>query len=63
MQCLKPEYQAQALELLQQAVSIAERLNESRAQSFAVGKLGHFYECRQDYEGEVDKPKTIQNKK
>ncbi|MEW6498592.1 MAG: CHAT domain-containing protein, partial [Cyanobacteriota bacterium] len=31
------------------AVSIAQSIQDSRSQSFALGKLGHLYECRQDY--------------
>lgn len=53
-QCLKLQHQPQAIELLQQAVSIAQRLNDSRAQSFALGKLGQLYECRQDYPQALD---------
>lgn len=40
---------SQAEKLLQKAVSIAQRLQDSRSQSFALGKLGHLYECRKDY--------------
>jgi CHAT domain-containing protein len=36
--------------LLRQAVNIAQNLQDSRAESFSLGALGHFYECRQDYE-------------
>ena len=47
--CLKPEHQEAAIALLQQAVSIARSLEDNRALSFALGELGHVYECRQDY--------------
>jgi CHAT domain-containing protein/tetratricopeptide (TPR) repeat protein len=40
---------SQAEKLLQKAVSIAQRLQDYRSESFALGKLGHLYECRQDY--------------
>lgn len=49
-QCLKPEEHPEAIALLQQAESIAQSLNDNRALSFALGKLGHIYECRQEYE-------------
>lgn len=49
-QCLKPEYQTKAQELLQQAIAISQSLRDLRAESFALGKLGHIYECRQEYE-------------
>lgn len=52
--CLKPELQTKAEELLQQAISIAQRLKDARSQSFALGKLGRLYECRQDYQQALD---------
>ncbi len=45
---------SQAERLLQKAVSIAQRLQDYRAQSFAFGKLSHLYECRQDYDKALD---------
>ncbi len=48
--CPLPEGNSQALDLLNQAVTTAERLEDYRALSFAYGNLGHIYECRQDYE-------------
>ncbi|PHJ58478.1 hypothetical protein VF14_18920 [Nostoc linckia z18] len=39
----------QIQELLKGAISIAQTLQDSRAESFAMGALGHFYECRQEY--------------
>ena len=35
--------------LLIRASTMAERLQDYRAQSFALGTLGHLYECQQDY--------------
>jgi CHAT domain-containing protein len=52
--CLNPELQLQAQELLQQAVSTAQRLQDYRAESFALGKLGHLYECRKNYQQALD---------
>ncbi|MDF5732302.1 MAG: tetratricopeptide repeat protein, partial [Rhizonema sp. PD38] len=40
---------SQAQELLQQAVKTAQNLQSARSESFALGALGHFYECRQEY--------------
>lgn len=40
---------SQAEALLNQAVSLAQGIKDSRAESFALGKLGHLYECRKDY--------------
>lgn len=48
--CLQPNDQPTAIRLLQQALSMAQNLHDNRAQSFALGELGHIYECRQDYE-------------
>lgn len=50
IQCLKTELQTQAQELLQQAVAISQSLKDQISESFALGKLGHLYECRQEYE-------------
>ena len=47
--CSKPEHHEAAIALLGQAVSIAQSLKDDRALSFALGELGHVYECRQDY--------------
>ncbi|HEY9834733.1 MAG TPA: CHAT domain-containing protein [Stenomitos sp.] len=53
-QCLKPELQSLAQQLLQQAVLIAQRLKDRRSESFALGELGHAYECRQDFSRALD---------
>jgi tetratricopeptide (TPR) repeat protein len=45
---------SQAEELLQKAVSIAQNIKDSRSESFALGKLGHLYECRKDYDKALD---------
>jgi tetratricopeptide (TPR) repeat protein len=45
---------SQAEELLEKAVSIAQNIKDSRSESFALGKLGHFYECRKDYDKALD---------
>ena len=36
--------------LLKDTVKIAQNLQDFRSESFANGALGHFYECRQEYE-------------
>jgi CHAT domain-containing protein len=48
--CFSPAVEAEAAELLQQAVQIAKQIADSRSESFAVGELGHIYECRKDYQ-------------
>jgi len=45
---------SKAEELLQKAVSIAQNIKDSRSESFALGKLGHLYECRKDYDEALD---------
>ncbi|MFL9458602.1 MULTISPECIES: CHAT domain-containing tetratricopeptide repeat protein [Nostocales] len=40
----------QASALLQDAVKVADNIQDSRSLSFANGARGHFYECRQQYE-------------
>ena len=52
--CLKPELQSQAQQLLQQAVLIAQRLKDRRSESFALGELGHAYECSKDFSRALD---------
>jgi CHAT domain-containing protein len=49
-QCFKSEFQSQATALLQQGVTIAQQIHDNRAQSFALGELGHRYECNQNYQ-------------
>ncbi len=50
-QCLSSKSLAdvESEKLLTQAVTIAQTLQNSRVESFALGALGHFYECNQDY--------------
>ncbi|BAY22237.1 TPR repeat protein [Calothrix sp. NIES-2100] len=47
--CLKPDTSAKATDLLNQAVTVAHKIEDFRAESFALGELGHIYECRQEY--------------
>ncbi len=50
-QCLPRKLNdSQAEELLKKAISIARSIKDSRSESFALGKLGHFYECGKDYD-------------
>lgn len=48
--CPQSQGNSKALDLLVQAVSTAQRLKNFSVLSFAIGNLGHFYECRQDYQ-------------
>ena len=45
---------AQVQELLTNAITIAQRIGDRRAESFALGALGHFYECRSNFEQALD---------
>jgi CHAT domain-containing protein/exonuclease VII small subunit len=49
-QCFKSEFQSQATALLQQGLTIAQQIHDNRAKSFALGELGHRYECNQNYQ-------------
>jgi CHAT domain-containing protein len=40
--------------LLNQAIAVAQRINNAPAKSFALGRLGHFYECQQDFARAID---------
>ncbi|MEM9906539.1 MAG: CHAT domain-containing protein [Cyanobacteria bacterium P01_D01_bin.44] len=41
--------QTTAVTLLQQAVTVSQQIQDGVAESFAVGGLGHLYECANDY--------------
>lgn len=49
IRCLKPDLQPGAEQLLNQAIATARQIDDRRAESFALGELGHLYECRQDH--------------
>ncbi|MEH2083193.1 MAG: CHAT domain-containing protein [Nostoc sp.] len=54
-QCLPRKVKdSQAEELLKKAVLIAQSIKDSRSESFALGKLGHLYECHKDYNKALD---------
>ncbi|MGB7441165.1 MAG: CHAT domain-containing protein [Coleofasciculaceae cyanobacterium] len=54
-QCLPQKLNdSQIDKLLEKAVDIAEDIKDYRSKSFALGKQGHFYECRQDYDKALD---------
>lgn len=40
----------QAQELFNKAIKISQILQDSRSESYTLGALGHFYECRQQYQ-------------
>ncbi|MFN6516003.1 MAG: CHAT domain-containing protein [Nostoc sp. CreGUA01] len=48
-QCLvKPRLvNAQAKELFNKAIKISQKLQDTRSESYALGALGHFYECQE----------------
>ena len=54
VQCFESDLQPQALSLLQQAVTVSQRIGDRRSQSFALGELGHFYECRANLKQAAD---------
>ena len=45
-ECLTPQQQTSAIPLLQDSLEVARSLKDARAESFALGELGHIYECR-----------------
>jgi CHAT domain-containing protein len=61
VECPESLKNSKALDLLVQAVSIARRLKDFSAFSFALGNLGHFYECRFDYQQALKLTKQAQN--
>jgi CHAT domain-containing protein len=52
--CLNADNLRQAQELLKPAVTLATRLGDKRAESFALGELGHIYECQGNYQQALD---------
>jgi CHAT domain-containing protein/tetratricopeptide (TPR) repeat protein len=48
--CLNTDNLRQAQALLKPAVTLATKLGDSRAESFALGELGHTYECEGNYQ-------------
>lgn len=48
-QCFGSADHSQTVTLLQSAIATATRINDPRSASFALGELGHVYECRSDY--------------
>ena len=48
--CYEPKTIDRARSLLQQAVELARQLGDNRVTSFALGELGHTYECSKDYQ-------------
>ncbi|MEH2371604.1 CHAT domain-containing protein [Nostoc sp.] len=53
-QCLKSESLLPSVELLNKAVAITQKIQDSEGESFAKGRLGHIYECRQDYQEAIN---------
>ena len=50
----KAEMPRSVVTLLQQAIAIAQQIGDSQSEAFALGRLGHVYECRQDYDASAD---------
>jgi CHAT domain-containing protein len=50
--CLEKKYSSEkrALELLNLALNIAQKIDDRRSESFALGTLGHFYECDRTFD-------------
>lgn len=59
-QCFRRVIQPQAKQLLEQATSLAETLEDARSLSFAWGELGHLYECSRDYDTALDLTRRAQ---
>ncbi|MEH2081962.1 MAG: hypothetical protein V7K89_18885 [Nostoc sp.] len=53
-QCLKSQSLPKSVELLNKAVAINQKIQYHEGESFAKGRLGHIYECRQDYQKAIN---------
>jgi CHAT domain-containing protein len=49
-QCASSANNTQVERLLKQAIATAQQISDQRSESFALGELGHFYECQSNYE-------------
>ncbi|MGF1567054.1 MAG: CHAT domain-containing protein [Nodosilinea sp.] len=49
-QCFRESPEPQVQTLLTDAIGQAQALGDSRGEAFALGTLGHWYECQQDYD-------------
>jgi CHAT domain-containing protein len=47
--CVGRKSYPQEIPLLNKAIKVAKKIEDYRAESFALGTLGHIYECRQQY--------------
>ncbi|MEM6400039.1 MAG: tetratricopeptide repeat protein, partial [Cyanobacteria bacterium P01_D01_bin.116] len=47
--CIARKSYPQEIPLLNKAIKVADKIKDYRAESFALGTLGHIYECRQQY--------------
>jgi CHAT domain-containing protein len=48
VQCLS-EIPTESVKLLNQAIAISQRIRDPQAESFALGRLGHVYECQKNF--------------
>lgn len=48
-ECVQSQKSLKAEELLKQAIEIAQKIGNLRAESFAKGELGNIYECSREY--------------
>lgn len=57
-QCLETTQQSQML--METALGVARRISDRRSESFALGQLGHFWECQQDYKAALARTQEAQ---
>ncbi|MTJ15840.1 MULTISPECIES: CHAT domain-containing protein [unclassified Dolichospermum] len=53
--CPQQQVESEVDKLLNTAISIAEKIKDSRSKSFALGELGHIYACRKNYVKALEK--------
>ncbi|WP_341530455.1 CHAT domain-containing protein [Nostoc sp. UHCC 0302] len=53
-QCLDSQLSPKSFELLNKALSAAQKIQDWEAESFAKGRIGHVYECRHDYQQAIN---------
>ncbi|MBD2451772.1 tetratricopeptide repeat protein [Nostoc sp. FACHB-152] len=54
IQCLKSESLPKSIELLNKALTITQKIQDREGEAFAKGRLGHIYECEQNYQQAIN---------
>ena len=59
-QCASSPWSPTTMAVLQKALEVTNRIQDLQGKSFALGQLGHVYECQQDYDNALDLTRQAQ---